>query len=248
MISFIVPAYNEERYLARTLAALHEAARALGEPYEIVVADDASSDGTADLALRHGARLVRVSHRQISATRNAGARQARGDRFVFVDADTVVDHAVVAAAVRALAAGAVGGGSAVRFDGAVPLWARLLLPVLTRLFQNARLAAGCFLFCTRDAFTTVGGFDETLYASEEITMSQALGRHGRFVVLREEVVTSARKLRSYTGREHLRVLVQLIVRGPGMVRRREGLELWYDGRRDGGEDEAASGDSFTSLR
>lgn len=232
MISFIVPAYNEERFLARTLAALHDAARGLGEPYEVVVADDASTDGTAALAARHGASVVQVSHRQISATRNSGARAARGDRLIFVDADTVVGASVVAAAVRAMAAGAVGGGAAVRFDGVIPLWARLLLPLLTHTFRSTRLAAGCFLFCTREAFHAVGGFDETVYASEEIGMSLALGRRGRFVVLREAVVTSGRKLRSYSGREYLRALGFLLSRGPGAVRRREGLEMWYEGRRE----------------
>ena len=46
MISFVVPAYNEERYLGATLASIHAAALAVAEPYEIVVADDASTDAT----------------------------------------------------------------------------------------------------------------------------------------------------------------------------------------------------------
>ncbi len=232
MISFIVPAYNEERYLGRTLLALHDAARRLGEPYEVIVVDDGSTDGTSALAECQGARLVRVHHRQISATRNAGARAARGEHFVFVDADTVVNEDVLHGTLRAFEGGAVGGGAAVRFDGPIPVWAHLLLSVLIRLFRSTKLAAGCYLFCTRDAFQAVGGFDEALYASEEITMSQALGRHGRFVVLREEVVTSGRKLRSYTGREHLRVLRRVLERGPRAVRQREGLELWYAPRRE----------------
>ena len=86
MISFIVPAYNEERLLGATLDALHAAGRAAGEPYELIVVDDASTDRTALIAQGHGALLVRVAHRQIAATRNAGARRANGDLFIFVDA------------------------------------------------------------------------------------------------------------------------------------------------------------------
>ena len=95
MISFIVPAYNEEALIGRTIDALNRAAQPLGEAYEIVVADDASSDGTADIAEAHGARVVRVERRQIAATRNAGAREAVGDKLIFVDADTLVSESVV---------------------------------------------------------------------------------------------------------------------------------------------------------
>jgi glycosyltransferase involved in cell wall biosynthesis len=66
MLSFIVPAFNEENELAQTLSALHLAAAASGEAYEIVVVDDASTDRTVELAAAAGARVVSVSHRQIA--------------------------------------------------------------------------------------------------------------------------------------------------------------------------------------
>ena len=232
MISFIVPAYNEERLLGGTLDALHAAARAVGERYELVVVDDASTDATALVAARHGARLVSVAHRQIAATRNSGARAAHGDRFVFVDADTIVNEAVVRAAVQAMRDGAVGGGSAVEFDGGVPMYARLGMPVMVWLFRSMRLAAGCFLFCTRSAFIATGGFDEAFFGAEELVMSQALKRHGRFVVLRQPVTTSGRKLRTYSGREVLWLMGRLALIGPRAVKQRQGMELWYAERRD----------------
>ncbi len=187
---------------------------------------------TCDIALGHGARVVSVAHRQIAATRNSGARAAQGDLFIFVDADTIVNEAVLRAAVQAWRGGAVGGGAAVRFDGRLPLYARLLVPLNVWIFRVARLAAGCFLFCTRPAFEAVHGFDEALYGSEEIAMSQALKRQGRFVVLRESVTTSGRKLRAHSGWELLRILGRLALRGPKSVRSRQGLEIWYEGRRE----------------
>jgi glycosyltransferase involved in cell wall biosynthesis len=238
MISFIVPAYNEERLLGAVLDALHAAGRAAGELYELVVVDDASTDRTAIVAERHGAVLVSVAHRQIAATRNSGARMAKGDLFIFVDADTIVNEAVVRAAVEALRGGAAGGGAAVEFDGTVPLYARLLMPILVRLFRVARLAAGCFLFCTRGAFVAVGGFDEAFYGAEELVISRALKRHGKFVVLRQAVTTSGRKLRTHSVREVLLILGRLALSGPRAVKQRQGMELWYAERREDPQQDA----------
>jgi len=238
MISFIVPAYNEERLLGATLDALHAAGRAAGESYELIVVDDASTDRTAVIAQRHGAILVSVAHRQIAATRNSGARKASGELFIFVDADTIVSEAVGRSAVEALRGGVVGGGAAVEFDGTVPLYARLLMPVLVWLFRAARVAAGCFLFCTRSAFAAVGGFDESFYGAEELVMSRALKRHGNFVVLREAVTTSGRKLRTHSIGEVLRVVGRVALRGATAVKQRQGMELWYAERREDPQQDA----------
>ena len=232
VISFIIPAHNEERYLGRTLQSIGHAATAIGLPHEIIVVDDASTDATAHLAAAGGARVLQVQLRQIAAVRNAGARVASGSTFFFVDADTVVPAAVLRGALDALDSGAVGGGASIRFEGAMPLWARLLVPRAIRWLHGKKIAGGCFLFCRREAFETAGGFDEALYASEEITLSFALGRLGEFHILPDEVLTSGRKLRTYSGLYHLRVLLELMVRGPHAVRRREGLGLWYEGRRE----------------
>jgi glycosyltransferase involved in cell wall biosynthesis len=232
MISYVIPAYDEERLLGATLVAIHEAARAVGEPYEIVVANDASSDRTADVALEHGARVVTFEHRQIAATRNSGARAALGDRFIFVDADTLVNEAVVRAAIQALNDGAVGGGASVLFDGRVPLYAKIVLPMALWVFRVSRLAPGCFLFCTRHAFEAVGGYDERLFGAEELAISKAMKRQGRFVILRQTVTTSGRKLRAYSGWEVLRILSGLAIRGRNSVRSRRGLEIWYEKRRE----------------
>jgi len=176
VISFVIPAWNEEASLPRTLRSIHDAARAAGEAYEIVVADDASDDRTAETARAHGARVVPVAHRQIAATRNSGARAARGEVLVFVDADTAIDAEVLRGALDALRAGAVGGGAGVRFDGRVPLYAKVLTVSLRAAFRCLRLACGCFVFCTREAFAASGGFDETMFGAEEIAISRALAR------------------------------------------------------------------------
>jgi len=151
--------------------------------------------------------------------------------LIFVDADTLVNATVVWKAVQTLRAGAVGGGAAIRFDDPVPLWARVLLPLTVGVFRLARLACGCFLFCSRQAFEAVGGFNEKLFGAEELAMSQALKNQGRFVILRDAVTTSGRKLRAYSGWEILSVLGYLSLRGWNSVRDRRGMDIWYGDRR-----------------
>ena len=230
MISFIVPAYNEEKYLGATLASIHAAAKAVGEPYEVVVADDASTDATAALAEAAGAKVVRVSHRQISRTRNSGAKAASGDYLMFVDADTLIDRDVVAASLEAMRAGAIGGGAPVRFEKA-PTWAHVVTALIVPLFRLFKWAAGCFVFCTRAGFEKTGGFDERYFAAEEIHFSQALKRHGRFVFIRPAVVSSARKAEGRTPWQLLWLVLKVVVRNPLGVKRREDADFWYDGKR-----------------
>jgi glycosyltransferase involved in cell wall biosynthesis len=232
VISFIVPAYNEERLLARTLAAIHTAARAIGQPHEVIVVDDGSTDATAGIARANGARVVTVAVRQISRTRNAGARASAGGILIFVDADTIVSAAVVQASLDALARGAVGGGAGVEFEGGLPLWGSILASAIAGLMRMMRLAAGCYVFCTRAAFDVSGGFPEDTFAGEELFFSRALGKQGRFVILRESVSTSARKIRTHDWQEMVRLVGAFTRRGTGMLRNRESLGLWYDGRRD----------------
>lgn len=232
MLSFIIPAHNEEAVLPATLDSLHQAAQAAGRPYEVIVVDDASTDRTATLAAGHGARIVPVQLRHIAAVRNAGARQAQGDILIFVDADTLVPAGTLTAALAALDHGAVGGGALVGFDQPLRLPVRPIARVWDALSRCRRWAAGCFIFVRREAFEAVGGFDETYFVSEEIHLSKALKRQGRFLILRQRVITSARKVRLYGAGRLFLMTLALLLRGPGAWRRREGLWMWYEGRRE----------------
>ena len=90
LLSFVVPAHDEEALIGDTLRTLRASADAAGASYEIIVVNDASTDRTAAIAAAAGARVVDVNVRQIGAARNAGAKVASGETLVFVDADTWV--------------------------------------------------------------------------------------------------------------------------------------------------------------
>lgn len=235
MISFIIPAHNEEALLEQTLRALTRAAEGVGEPYELIVADDASTDRTAGIAASCGAEVVSIDRRQIAAARNAGASIAQGECLMFVDADTIVGEAPLRGAIAVLKDGAAGGGAPIRLDDPTPWWARLLVErMFMLLYRVGRFASGSFLFCTRRAFDATGGFDEELYAAEELSMSRALRRHGRFVLLRDRVITSGRKIRTYSTGELLIMTFQIIIGGKRGLRdpNRRAMRVWYGPRRE----------------
>ena len=231
MLSFIVPAHDEAALIAGTLGALRDAAQALELPFETLVVADACTDDTADIAAACGARVLTVAHRHIAATRNAGAAVATGSQLLFVDADTRIDPVVLAAAVSAMADGAVGGGCAVRFPESARRSERLFTGLLMHVFRWTHIAPGCFLFCTREAFVAAGGFDTRWFAGEDVAMSRALSAQGRFVILRASVQTSDRKMRTFGLSDHLRLMLRFLLRGRGILRSRERLALWYGQRR-----------------
>jgi cellulose synthase/poly-beta-1,6-N-acetylglucosamine synthase-like glycosyltransferase len=241
-VAFVIPAHNEVDQLGATLGALATACTALGEAaHEVVVVDDASTDGTGELARSLGATVVRVECRQIAAARNAGARATTAPILVFIDADTHVNAQTLGEAMAALREGAVGGGAMVELEGRIPFSAKVVLELLVVMFRLFQLTGGCFLFCRRDAFVDAGGFDEMFFAGEEIELAKALKREGqkrgiaarrRFRIVRHRVVTSGRKVRAYTTWETLRMFAGLLRRGRTALHSREGLEFWYERRPD----------------
>jgi len=230
MISFIVPAYNEEVELPGSLGAICSAAT--GYEYEIVLVNDGSTDSTVAIGEQFGARVISIERRQIAAARNAGAKAAHGDIFIFVDADTRIGPTHVQGAITALESGCAGGGSRLAFDGEIPPWGKVMFNVFSILYFGLNLGAGAFLFTTRENFFAAGGFDEIYFAGEEVFFTVALKRLGKFMLLREPAITSGRKLRMYSVWKVLGGLLSVLFGGPRGVMSRKKLDMWYGGERE----------------
>ncbi|TVP82262.1 MAG: glycosyltransferase [Puniceicoccaceae bacterium] len=233
--SIIIPAYNEAEELPETLAAIRHAMAGVQAPGECIVVDNNSSDDTRAVALQHGAdKVVHEPINQIARARNAGAAQSAGRHLIFIDADTRIPPELLPEALRQLDTGqSVGGGSVIKFEGEVSLIGRLGIGLWERISRLTRTAAGSFLYCQRDAFEAIGGFDQSLYASEEVRFSRQLKKWGKsrglsFQILDQApAMTSARKLKWYSGPQILG-WVGLMVIMPLAVRSRKLCGFWYD--------------------
>jgi hypothetical protein len=98
------------------------------------------------------------------------------------------------------------------------------------------MAAGSFLFCRKDAWEQTGGFNERLYASEEIHFSRELRRFAKrnkqkFVLVDLPVYSSPRKLQWYSSWELARKLLFLVF-FPFALRRKKFCDVWYDRSRE----------------
>lgn len=130
----------------------------------------------------------------------------------------------------------VGGGRVLGLDEA-PLLGRFGVRLWSLISTTFRLAAGSFVFCRADAFHDVGGFDEELYAVEELALSDALKKWGRrpnldLVILRKKPhVSSGRKFYLYSHREIFLLLGRAICHPNRAVREKQHLDIFYDGRR-----------------
>ncbi len=230
--SVIVPAFNEAELIASTLGSIKSAIKNVSDfNGEIIVVDNDSTDDTAAIAAGMGARVVHEPHRQIARARNCGAGAAKGRFLIFVDADTMIEPALLQEVLRLLSSGRVaGGGARVDFDRPQAFFAAALLRYWQMISQAARLAAGCFVFCTAEGFRQAGGFDEKVYASEEIWFSLRLRawahKNGQvFRIINKSLLrTSSRKNQNV-----LQMLLTIIVIAifPAAVRFRSLCFLWY---------------------
>jgi glycosyltransferase involved in cell wall biosynthesis len=232
-ISVLIPAFNEEALIAQTIESVQQSFAQAGQSgFEIIVCDNNSTDRTSEVAQSKGARVVFEPHNQISRARNAAARHAQGEWLIFLDGDTVLPPELLQNTIETMGSGSVGaGGALVIFDRTFSgLAVRGLILFWNTISKYLRLAAGSYIFCKRQAWIETGGFDETVYAGEELFFSHKLKRWGRkrgldFRILSTPVKTSSRKLQWYGPWQLLQRTLALA--RPGAMKRRENCGLWY---------------------
>lgn len=238
-ISLVIPAFNEERFLPRLLDSVAVARgrfAAGGGVLEVIVADNLSSDGTARIAAERGCRVVEVTTRNIGAVRNGGVRAALAPVVATVDADHRLHPDTFVAVARCMASPRIIAGS----SGARPerwsLGIAATFAILAPLAFLTGIDTGV-VFCRREDFDAVGGYDETKPIAEDVAFLWALKRRGwrrgqRLVRTRDaKVIASMRKFDEHGDWHYF----GLFRRVPKLLRRRRlsdgTLAYWYKPKR-----------------
>lgn len=239
-ISIVIPAFNEERLLAQTLAEVNRARAgfaAAGLTSELIVCDNNSTDRTAEIARANGATVVFEPINQIGRARNRGAAAATGDWLLFIDADSHPSPELFADVAAAIHSGhCLAGGCVIRLAGN-HRFAQWLTRGWNWVSRKRRLLAGSFIFVETAAFREIGGFDHQFFTGEELDLSkrlQALARKTKrkIVILhRHPLLTSDRKVRLYSSRELLGFMLRAALRPKRVMQDKAACYAWYDGRR-----------------
>ena len=231
--SVIIPAYNEEDFLPVTLSSLHAAMDSIPHRGEIIVVDNNSTDNTKHVAKKYGARVIFEPFRQIAKTRNSGAKAAKSNFFIFLDADTILPPQLLQKALSLLENGShCGGGTLIGFDSQLPFFAGNLVRFWNWLSKTGKLAAGSFIFCLARGFHDIGGFDEQVYAGEEVFFSRKMRAWGKrhnmlFTIIDDQnVITSGRKFHWYSSVQ-IALLLILFTVFPFALRNRSLCKFWY---------------------
>lgn len=183
-VSIVIPARNEEENLGALLASV-AALDFPRERLEILVVDHESSDRTADIARRAGARVLEKKGGTISSARNFGASKAEGEILAFLDADCTVAEDWLDKALPYFAdpqVGAVGSYHIVPRDP--PTWVRKVLQkqvdARPKLTSAKWLPSGNMLI-RRDVFRECRGFDDSLSTCEDVDLSYRIAHKYKLV-------------------------------------------------------------------
>lgn len=189
-ISIVIPAYNEEACIARTLETLL-ALTAKYADMEIIVCD-AGNDRTAEIVSGFPVVLCRPEKGR-ARQMNAGAALARHGILYFLHADTLPPESFVRDILEAVRSGKKAGCFQMQFDDPHPIMA--LFGWFTRVPLPICRGGDQSLFITRELFLSIGGFDPDMQVMEDIDIIRRIEDRSAFHILDSRVVTSARKYR-----------------------------------------------------
>ena len=183
IVSIIIPAKNEEKFLPLCLGSIQQLDYPK-EAIEVIVVDNGSTDHTREIALSFGAIVLRDDTKHVSGLRNLGAKEAKGEILTFLDADCTVAPDWLQAAERyfynneVVAWGAPPGIP----DGAT--WVQKAWYMIRKKeheVQNVDWLESMNLFVPKIKFSLVDGFNEELITCEDVDLSYRLSSQGKIV-------------------------------------------------------------------
>ena len=211
-LSIVIPARNEAQYIRRALRSVAGGTWPL-DRLEALVVDNGSTDGTAEVVrsfiASHPAIAIRLLHEPtagISRAKNRGLEAARGGWLIFLDADSRMAADLVEHVVKCGRMGYAAGSIPVIADSSDPVDRGFfaLLEFGKRLFN---IQAQMF-FCSREAYTRVGGFAEDLRLAEDRDFLERVRDAGLPMcrITSSSIATSPRRLRTLPWRLNMFVM------------------------------------------
>ncbi len=193
-ISVIIPAYNEEKYIGKTLLSLQRLHR---KPDEIIIIDGGSTDKTVEIARKAGAKALIFSHRGIGYARQQGLKAATGDIIAYTDADTEVPANWLDVIEETLSCpGVVGTFGSFRVPGGwwfYRWYINYLQPTINRIcyWFSLPMAPGQNIAFIRQVGLDCGGFPEDFKIAEDIEMARRLMAKGKVIMRNDNIVISS---------------------------------------------------------
>ena len=197
-LSVVVPTLNESLNIGRTLRYI----RCVDPLAELIVVDGGSTDGTIEIAKKYAHKVIVARHKTIGGARNVGARAARGEVILFVDADTI-PHVEFFDKVRVICSrdhNVVGAGCLImprelNFFESLFFYFLNFLIYMTIQVGRPMIAGSCVAYRKKE-FWKVNGFDEQLAASEDQDLCLRIAKLGQVVFFPRIIAyTSPRRLR-----------------------------------------------------
>ncbi len=186
-LSIIIPTFNEEQWIERTLKAVLSSA----PDAEIVVVDGESQDATIERA-RHYARVI-ASKRGRGCQLNVGVAATHGNILLFLHADTLPEAAGIVELSEVMQDESVlGGAFRMRFDDTSPLYQRIGEQVAQRSLRTKSYTGDQAIFTRRSAFEQLSGYRDWPFM-EDVDYSERMGQAGMVILLKHAVETSARR-------------------------------------------------------
>ncbi|MGD0590371.1 MAG: glycosyltransferase [Bacteroidota bacterium] len=198
--SIIVPTYMEEGCIEKCLRSLGDQ-RYKRTEFEIIVSDARSTDHTADIARQYTESVLVEDRKGIAYGRNVGAKKARGDIFIFVDADATLDQDFLSYCHQEFSNPAIVGmtGIAKPSDGGIlQRFVYRSTYGMVRLFDffGLSLFPGICVAYRRAGFTEVGGFREDFGIVEDLDLSRRISQFGTCTVNKKaRALVSTRRLK-----------------------------------------------------
>ncbi|OYT41040.1 MAG: hypothetical protein B6U86_03150 [Candidatus Altiarchaeales archaeon ex4484_43] len=196
-LSVIIPTLNEEKYIEKTLRHLKEQE----ERIEVIIVDGNSSDSTVDVAENLADKVVVIDESNVSKQRNIGARASKGKILAFIDADTLVPKNYATRVLEELKNEEFSGcfckfyplSEKLRHRISFNMWRNVMKASL--LLNKPYITGSCAPAFKRDAFFSVGGYDENLHIIEDGDLSMRIHRIGKIIYLNDVIAkTSTRRL------------------------------------------------------